>query len=49
MLEIEELAGIAGKKLNDVHLTKCLDEELALKLVIKAYYFGPTRVQLNCY
>lgn len=29
MQEIEELAGIAGKKLNDVHLIKCLDEELS--------------------
>ena len=51
MQEIEELAGIAGKKLNDVHLTKCLDEELSSETSHKSLLFwanaGATQLLLK--
>lgn len=49
MQEIEELAGIAGKKLNDVHLTKYLDEELSSETSHKSLLFWANKGQLNCY
>lgn len=51
MQEFDELAGIAGKKLNDVHLTKYLDEELRFETSHKNLLFwaneGATQLLLK--